>query len=256
MKSSTQSSPNKLENKPPLMPWEMCRPNESDERLRILNRLAQKLLDNRMFEERERLINELARQEAELQHLREGMCEQMQKHEEQHLFIKNQEATMQQLKQKMMDRDLKEQDSSKCNEVLSKNLRQQLTELQTAKLEEARRYEMRIERLEEELQIAKRTALSNVHTGAQINAEEISMLRINEANLLRQLEQANSEIEMLRSDNQSRPSNGVNHGNTSFKIPLPDADGQHAFIDDDAQIEEVNEEFGSQPNSNDIPIVF
>eukprot|EP00670_Eutreptiella_braarudii_P010964 CAMPEP_0174335116 /NCGR_PEP_ID=MMETSP0810-20121108/20514_1 /TAXON_ID=73025 ORGANISM="Eutreptiella gymnastica-like, Strain CCMP1594" /NCGR_SAMPLE_ID=MMETSP0810 /ASSEMBLY_ACC=CAM_ASM_000659 /LENGTH=211 /DNA_ID=CAMNT_0015453279 /DNA_START=23 /DNA_END=659 /DNA_ORIENTATION=+ len=81
----------------PLMtPWKVGAVD--DERVRILDRLASKLLDSRMIEERERLITELARQESELCHLRAALKEQTQANEEAHIAMKNQEKVIQELK--------------------------------------------------------------------------------------------------------------------------------------------------------------
>eukprot|EP01012_Entosiphon_sulcatum_P029920 TRINITY_DN3666_c2_g1_i1.p1 TRINITY_DN3666_c2_g1~~TRINITY_DN3666_c2_g1_i1.p1 ORF type:complete len:292 (-),score=84.92 TRINITY_DN3666_c2_g1_i1:411-1244(-) len=72
---------------------------DHEERLQLLGRLSEKLLSNREFEERERYITELARQEAEIEHLRNLVSEQARKIQEQDAFFKAQEAQMDQLRQ-------------------------------------------------------------------------------------------------------------------------------------------------------------
>uniref|UniRef100_A0A7S1IKN2 Uncharacterized protein n=1 Tax=Eutreptiella gymnastica TaxID=73025 RepID=A0A7S1IKN2_9EUGL len=78
--------------------------DESDERVRLLNRLATKLMDSRWVEERERLINELAHQESEIGTLQKA-------NQEQATQMKTQQATIQTLRENAsgLERQMEEQ---------------------------------------------------------------------------------------------------------------------------------------------------
>eukprot|EP00997_Jenningsia_sp_PLL12_P005807 NODE_2341_length_941_cov_122.687220_g1924_i0.p3 GENE.NODE_2341_length_941_cov_122.687220_g1924_i0~~NODE_2341_length_941_cov_122.687220_g1924_i0.p3 ORF type:complete len:129 (-),score=44.46 NODE_2341_length_941_cov_122.687220_g1924_i0:314-700(-) len=120
----------------------------------------------------------------------------MRKLEEQHLFVKSQEQTIQQLKQQVNDRDFKHQDSSRSSDVTVQRLRQTILDLELEKNEESRRHEASIQGLRSELQMAK---------GGAGSGEELFSLRNRVATLEARLMEVNQENERLRTGQAPLP---------------------------------------------------
>jgi len=136
-----------VEGQPP----QSFRPIDGDsERLRLLERLAAKLLDSRLIDERERLVNELARQEVELCRYRSLVQEQGEKQEELHAVLRLQELSMLSLKDTLAATEQELVATKRAGELTLDALRKQLLEKELQLHQERQAHEATVARLRAE----------------------------------------------------------------------------------------------------------
>eukprot|EP01006_Ploeotia_vitrea_P014718 TRINITY_DN40159_c0_g1_i1.p1 TRINITY_DN40159_c0_g1~~TRINITY_DN40159_c0_g1_i1.p1 ORF type:complete len:262 (+),score=46.76 TRINITY_DN40159_c0_g1_i1:50-835(+) len=212
--------------------WEATSTSEQDERIRLLTRLSDKLLSNREFEEKERYINELARQESELQHLKETIHEQAQQFEERGGVIKMHENTIQQLQLQLVEaRQEKDNQIRNLDSTVNKLLGQ-VRELESQRGETTRKYESQVQQLQKEIELGRN---SRGGAGGRPTGEE-TMLR-------QQLAASQEEISKLKA--QVNAANAVaarNAANAKSSAVAPKTGSASPTGEDEVLIEEVAEE--------------